>query len=78
MRAVMHRGDPEGRGGGRVPGGVGEQVVQHLHDAGAVGQHQGQVLRQVDEDRVRGAAVEERAPRPLHQLLDVGGDGRDR
>ena len=37
MAALAHRGDPDGRGLRGVPGGVGEEVVEHLHDAPAVG-----------------------------------------
>ena len=34
---VPHRGHQDGRPVGRVPGGVGEQVAQHLDDAPPVG-----------------------------------------
>ena len=78
VRAVALGRDPDGRGARRVPRGVGEQVAQHLHDARPVGQHQRQVLRQVDKDRVRGAAVLERLARLLHQPGDAGGDRRER
>ena len=43
-------GDPDGRRLRRVPPGVGEEVVEHLHDATPVGQHAGQPRRQVDKD----------------------------
>ena len=77
MNAVPQRGDPEGGRLGRVPGGVGEKVVQDLHDAPPVGQHPGQVRREVDLDGVPAAAIQERVPGLLHQAGQrrrLGGD----
>ena len=78
MHAVARRRDPDGDGLRRVPGGVGEQVVEHLHDAPSVGHHTGQVRRQVDEHAVPPAAGEEGVARPVHQHGNLGGLGRDR
>ena len=50
-----------------MPGGVGEEVVEHLHDAPPLGHDPGQVRRQVDEHGVRAAAPQERVSRPVHQ-----------
>ena len=76
--AVARRGDPDGRRLGRVPGGIGQQVVQHLHDAQAVGHNPGQIVGQVDEDRVRAAAAQVRVPGLVHQRPNLRGQGRDR
>ena len=54
-----------------------EQVVEHLHDAPAVGHRPGQVRGQVDEHGVAPAAGEEGVPRPIHQRGHLGGFGRD-
>ena len=54
-----------------VPGGVGEQVVQHLHDAPPVGHRGRQVRRQVDRHAVPAAAAQEGVPGPLHQARDL-------
>ena len=78
VRTVAHRRHQDGGGLGRVPGGVGEQVVQDLHDAPAVGHHQRQIRRQVDEDGVAAAAAQERVPCPFHQGGHLRGLGRDR
>ena len=78
MHPVAFRRDPD-RGGVRgVARGVGQEVVQHLHDALAVGQHRRQAVRQVDHDGVPGAAGEEGVARLLHQSADLRGLGRDR
>ena len=69
--ALAHRGDPDGRGLRGVPGGVGEQVVQHLDDAPAVGQRARQVRRQIDQHAVPAAAAQEGVPGPLHQVRDL-------
>ena len=52
-----------------MPGGVGEEVVQDLDDALAVGHHPGQVRRQVDAHGVPGAggAAQERLSRLVHE-----------
>ena len=78
MRVVIRRRDPDWGRLGRVPRGVGEEVVEHLHDAPAVGRHGGQARRQVDEDGVPAAAAQEGASRPLHQGRHVRWLGRDR
>ena len=78
MHVVACRRDTDWRGLRGVPSRVGEQVVQHLHDAPPVGHHAGQVRRQVDEHRVPGVAGEERGPRLLDQLAQRRGLGRDR
>ena len=75
---VAGRRDPDGGGVRGVARGVGEQVVQHLHDALPVGQHGGQVGRQVDPDGVPTAATNEGAARLVHQGGDLRGLGRDR
>ena len=76
--AVACGRDPDRRGLRRVPGGVGEEVAQHLGDAPAVGHHPGQVGRQVDEHGVAAAAREEGGSGPVHQHRDLRGLGRDR
>ena len=58
--------------------GVGEQVVEHLHQALPVGHDPGQVGRQVDADGVPPAAADERAARLIHQHGDIRRLGRDR
>ena len=61
-----------------MTGRVGQQIVQHLHDALPVGHHPGEVRRQVDENAVPGAAGEERRPRLVDQRAHLRGLGRDR
>ena len=61
-----------------MPGGIGEEVVQHLHDAPAVGVYPGQADGKVDRDAVPPAATDEGVPRPLHQLGQLRGLRRDR
>ncbi|MCY4636591.1 MAG: hypothetical protein OXG04_19180 [Acidobacteria bacterium] len=78
VRAVTVGRDPDRGRVGRVPGGVREQVVQHLHDAPPVGHHPGQVRRQVDEHGVPAAGGQERAARPVDQGGHVRGLGCDR
>ena len=63
---------------GRVPRGVREEVVEHLHDAPPVGHQGGSPRRQVDENGVPAAAAQEAASRPLHQGGHVRGLRRDR
>ena len=58
--------------------GVGEQVVEHLHQALPVGHDPGQVGREVDADGVPPAAADERAARLVHQHGDIRRLGRDR
>ena len=72
------RRDPDGRGVRRVARGVGEQVVEHLHQALPVRHDPGQVGRQVDADGVPPAAADERAARLVHQHGDIRRLGRDR
>ena len=62
----------------RVAGGVGEQVVEHLHQALPVGHDPGQVGRQVDADGVSPAAADERPAGLVHQRGNLRGLGRDR
>ena len=45
QHAIAHRADPDGGRLRRVPGGIGEQVVQDLHDTLAVRVHAGQIGR---------------------------------
>ena len=45
--SIANGAHPDGRPFGRVPGGVGEQVGQHLHDAPPVRQDRGQVRHEV-------------------------------
>ena len=78
MRAVALGRDPDRRGLGRATRGVGEQVVQHLHDALPVGHHAGQALGEVDAHRVPAVAGKEGGPRLLDQLPHLGGLGRHR
>ena len=78
MHPVAGPFDADRRGLRRMPDGVGEQVVQHLHDAVAVGHRPGQVRRQVDDEPVPGAAGQERGARPVHQRRDLRGLRRDR
>ena len=77
VRVLAHGRHPDRGRLGSMPRGVGQEVVEHLHDAPAVGHHGGQPRRQVDEDGVPAAAAEERAARPLDQggrLRGLGGD----
>ena len=52
--------------------GIGQQVVQNLHDAPPVGHHAGQVWRKVDEHGLPVAAAQERRPRPVTRHLHTG------
>ena len=77
----MRCGDPDGGGRGRVPGGVGKEVVHDLHDPLPVGHHQGEIQRQVDEDVVSDpplvpvlAGVDDR----YRRLMDDWADYLDR
>ena len=78
MQPLVLRLDPDGSGFRRVARGVGEQVVEHLHQALPVGHDPGQAGRQVDADGVPPAAAHERAPGLVHQRGDLRGLGRDR
>ena len=78
MHPVAFRSDPDGSGVRAVARGVRQEVVQHLHDALAVGQHRRQAGRQVDQDGVSGAAGEEGVAGLVHQGADLRGLGRDR
>ena len=78
VRAVGLGGDPDRSALRGVLGGVGKQVVQHLHDASPIRHHPGQIRRQFDEHRVPAAAQEERGPRLLDQLAHLRGLGRHR
>ena len=60
-----------GEDSGACRDGVGEQVVQHLDDAPAVGHRARQVRRQVDQHAVPAAAAQEGVPGPLHQGRDL-------
>ena len=48
--------------------GVGREVVRHLHDARAVRQHDREVRRRVDRDHWGDAAVQQRVP---HLVQDI-------
>ena len=76
--ALVRRLDPDRGRGRRVAGRVREEVVQHLHDAVAVGHRPRQVRREVDEDGVPAAAAQEGGPGPVDQRGDVRRLGRDR
>ena len=52
---------------GRVPGGIGQQVDQHLHDAAAVGHDLGKVEFNVDVNVVAATPAQEGVPGPVHQ-----------
>ena len=78
MAALAHCRDPDGGRFQRVPGGVGEEVVEHLHDAPPVGHHAGQPDGKVHDDAVPAAAAQEGAPRLLHQLGQLRRLGRNR
>ena len=67
MRAVARGPDRDRLRLGRMPGGVRQQVADDLGDALPVGQHRGQVVRQVDAQRVARAAGGEGAARGVHQ-----------
>ena len=76
--AVAHGGDPDGGEVVGVAGGVGEQVVQHLDDAPAVGGDPGQARRQVDDQVGSSAPALEAAPGLVHQRGDLHGFWGDR
>ena len=78
MAVLAHSRDPDARGLRGVPGGVGEEVVQHLHDAPPVGHRARQADGKVHHDAVPTAAADEGIPRPLHQLGQLRGLRRDR
>ncbi|MCY4634340.1 MAG: hypothetical protein OXG04_07530, partial [Acidobacteria bacterium] len=77
VSAVERGGHPDRRRR-RVAGGVGEQVAEHLDDAGAVGHHARQVRRQIDGHVVAGAPGQERAARRVDERARVGRLGIDR
>ena len=58
-----------------MPGGVGEQVAQHLDDAQSIRHDPGQVRRQVDVKVVPAPAAQERVPGLVHQDGYVHGSG---
>ena len=62
----------------RVPGGVVQEVHQHLDDAAPVRHDAGQVRLQVDVDRVPGSSAEEGVPGLVHQDGGVRGFGGHR
>ena len=72
------RRDPDRGRFRRVPGGVGEQVVQHLDDALRVGHYPRQVGWKIDQYVVAGSAAREGGPRPLQQRADLQGFRGDR
>ena len=78
VRVLAHVRHPDRGRLGRVPRGVRQEFVEHLHDAVAVGHHGGQPRRQVDEDGVPAAAAQEGAARPVDQRGHLGGFGGDR
>ncbi len=61
-----------------MPGGVGAEVVEDLHDAPPVGHHRGQRRREVDEHGVPPAAAQERVPRAVDQGRQLRGFGGHR
>ena len=71
LRSVARGTYPDGGDLRRVARGVGEQVVEHLHDAPRIGQHRGHVGGQVDDDAVPSARARERGPRPFDQAGQV-------
>ena len=58
-----------------MPCGVGEEVVEHLHDAPPVGHHRRKVRRQVDGDGVPPSPARERRACPLDEGADLLGPG---
>ena len=65
--AIAHGGDPDGGQLVRVPGRIGQQVVQHLDDAPPVRQDPGQVGRNIDNQVTPAAPALEPAPSLVHQ-----------
>ena len=61
-----------------MAGRVREEVVQHLHNALAVGHCPRQVRREVEEDGVPASAAQEGGAGPVHQRGHVHRLGRDR
>ena len=55
-----------------VAGGVGQQVVEHLHDAARVGNDQRQVRLQIDTHRLVAARACERVAGLVHQPGQLG------
>ena len=70
-------GHLDGGGLRRVPGGVGQQVAQHLDDAPSVRHHKRQVRRQVDVEVVPTPSGQEDVSGPVHHGRDFGGFGSD-
>ncbi len=77
MAVLARRFEADRRGGRSVTGRVRQQVVQHLHDAFAVGHRPRQVRRQVDHDGMAASAAHERVACPVHQGRHVRGLGLD-
>ena len=73
--AVPHHGHPDEGELVGMPGRVGQQVVQHLHDAPPVRQDPGQVRRQVDLQTAPVAPALEPAPGLVHQDARLHGSG---
>ena len=76
--ALPHGGHPDGRRLVRVPGRVGEEVVQHLDDAPAVRHDQRQLRREVDAEVVPAPSTLEPAPGLVHQGRHLRRRGGDR
>ena len=74
----QHDAHTDPRGFRRVPGGVVQEVHQHLDDAAPVRHDAGQVRLQVDVDRVPGSSAEEGVPGLVHQDGGIRGFGGHR
>ena len=78
LLALAHDRHADHGGSLRVPGGIGQEIVQHLHHAPPVRHDGGQAVRQVDDDAAAGIAGQEGAPGLLHQVCRRRRLGRDR
>ena len=72
VHAVGLRGDPDRRSLGRVTRGIGEQIVQHLHDTSPIRQYAGKLRRKVDKHGVPAVTGQERGTGLLDQLAHLG------
>ena len=77
VQVFQPRGDLDGRPLSRVPGCVGEEIVQHLDDPPTVRQYPGQVRRCVDLDAVPVAPAEKGVPRQFDHRRHVDRFGSD-
>ena len=78
MDVFPNDGHPDDRRLLGMPGRVGQQVAQNLHDAPSVRHHQGQVRLDFDDEAVPAPRVGEAVSGPVHERGHLRGFGIDR